>query len=122
MSSEKGRAYAFFGCKESKEDVERELPTARICAKVPSTLELSLIDGADKLKGDTQLLEIARMAHAAGLRYVLEGTNAKATNHQTAVDLDSVLNQAYHSPLYTDRELFRREIVYEDGGKYLFRE
>ena|SRR3989344_4996583 len=121
-SAKVGKAYAFFNCESSKGDIEKELPFIRDCVKTPGALELSLMEGTDTLTGDTQLLQIARDAKDAGIRYVMEATYPNATNHQTADEVASILNQAYQSPLYQKGEQFRGEVVYKEKGKYIFRE
>ena len=127
-----GRAYAFFDCRASKEQIVAELPTIRECVKTPSNLELSLTEGVMKfvgtrvltstLKNKSQLIAIAKEAKEGGMRYVLEARYEGATNKQAADEVSSVLNQAYNSPLYADKEEFRGGIVYEDMGKYVFRD
>ena len=52
----------------------------------------------------------------------MEATYPNATNHQTADEVASVLNQAYQSPLYQKGEQFRGEVVYNERGRYVFRE
>jgi len=121
-SAKVGKAYAFFNCKALKGDIEKELPFIRKCVKTPNALELSLMEGTDALTGCTQLLRISRDAKDAGIRYVMEATYPKATNHQTSDEVASILNQAYQSPLYEKGEEFRGEVVYEDRGRYIFRE
>ncbi|MCX6749899.1 MAG: hypothetical protein NTZ83_00410 [Candidatus Pacearchaeota archaeon] len=122
MANKTGKAYAFFNCRASKGDIEKEIPFIRECVKTPNALELSLMEGTDTLKGDAQLLQITRDAKDAGIRYVMEATYPNATNHQTADEIASVLNQAYQSLLYEKGEQFRGEVVYKERGKYIFRE
>jgi len=131
-----GMAYAFFDCRTSKEQIEAELPTIRQCVKTPSKLELSLTEGVCKFMGtsilgrkalvgrpiDTQLRDVAKEAKDSGMRYVLEAKYEGATNKQTADEVASVMNQAYQSPLYQKGEQFRGEVVYNERGKYIFRE
>jgi len=117
-----GKAYAFFNCNASKGDIEKELPAIRECVQTPNALELSLMEGTDTLTGDTQLLQIAREAKDTGIRYVMEATYPNATNHQTADEVASILNQAYQSPLYQKGEQFRGEVVFKERGRYVFRE
>ena len=52
----------------------------------------------------------------------MEATYPDATNHQTADEVASVLNQAYQSQLYERGEQFRGEVVYKEKGSYMFRE
>ena len=122
MANKTGKAYAFFDCKASKGDIEKELPFIRKCVKTPSELELSLTEGTDALNGDNQLLQIAKEVKDAGIRYIMEATYSNATNRQTADELSSILNQAYQSPLYQEGEQFRGDIFYEENGKYVERE
>ncbi|MBS3075166.1 hypothetical protein J4429_01775 [Candidatus Pacearchaeota archaeon] len=122
MANKTGKAYAFFNCEASKRDIEKELPFIRECVKTPNALELSLMEGTDALIGDAQLLQIARDAKDAGIRYVMEATYSNATNHQTADEVASILNQVYQSPLYQKGEQFRGEVVFKERGRYVFRE
>ena len=80
------------------------------------------MEGTDTLTGDAQLLQIARDAKDAGIRYVMEATYSNATNHQTADEVASILNQVYQSPLYQKGEQFRGEVVFKERGRYVFRE
>ena len=116
-----GKAYAFFDCRASKEQIESEILTIREYAKTPSELELSLTEGVENLKGDKKLMIIAQKAKDSGMRYVLGAKYESATNKQTADEVASILNQAYQSPLYLDKEEFRGGIFYQDREKYIFR-
>ena len=131
-----GKAYAFFNCTASKEQIEAELPKIRAVTKTPSNLELRLTEGICKFIGtrilgkerltgkpiDNQLRDIALEAKIGGMRYVLEAKYEGATNKQTADEVASVMNQSYQSPLYADKETFRGAIVYQEKGKYVFRD
>ncbi|MDP2906789.1 MAG: hypothetical protein Q8O03_02515 [Nanoarchaeota archaeon] len=117
-----GKAYGFFDCNASKEVIESELPTIRELVKTPSKLELSLIKGVDNLKGDSDLMSIAREAKESGIKYVVEATYPDATNKETADELASILNQAYQTPLYQDGEQFYGSVFYKELGKYVSRD
>lgn len=118
-----GKAYGIFDCSASKEQIEAELPTVRRLTKIPSKLELSLIEGVDSLRGvDSRLDPIIENAKKAGMRYILEATYPNAINRETADELSAVLNQAYQSPLYQEGEKFRGAIVYEENREYVFRD
>ena len=80
------------------------------------------MEGMDTLIGDSELSQIAEGAKNAGIRYLMEATNPNTTNHQTADEVASILNQAYQSLLYQEGEQFRGEVVYQEKGRYLFRE
>ena len=131
-----GKAYAFFDCDASKEEIEKELPFIRELVKTPSNLELSLTEGVYKfiatkvlgkkwLEGkpiDTQLRDIAIEAKKSEMKYVIDATYPDATDYQTAQELSTILNQAYQSPLYKKGEPFKGEIVYQERerGEYTF--
>ena len=117
-----GIAYAFFDCKASPESIKAELPTLRDRIGTPSELELTLIEGTTKLRGDMHLWAIAKQADDAGIRYVLRGKHPQTTNEDTAGELAAILNQAYNSPLYQNGEEFRGEIVYNEGNTYIYRD
>ncbi len=113
-----GRAYAFFYCKASKEEIEAELPFIRKCAKTPSELELSLTEGIESLSGDDVLKTIAGEVMDSGMRYFLEAKYRGSTNEKTADEVADILNQ---TSLYFDGE-FGGKIVYQDeNGVYELR-
>lgn len=115
-----GRAYAFFDCGASKEEIKAELPLIRRCAKTPSELELSITEGIGNLKRDNQLTSIARDAKDSGMRYFLEAKCLEATNEKTADEVADILNQ---TSLYFDEEEFRGKVIYQDENEeYVFRE
>ena len=115
-----GKAYAFFNCKSSKEKIEAELHLIRDLVKTPSQLELSLIEGVRNLKGESDLVELAKEADAAGIKYVMEATYPTSNNKQTAGELSAILNQGYLSQLYSKGETFEGDIIYKDKSKYIF--
>jgi hypothetical protein len=117
-----GKAYAFFNCNRKVEDIEAELPTIRRLVKTPKNLELTLIDGTENLKGDKELMALANEARSQGIRYLLQAKAPKLDNKHTAYALTRILNQAYQSPLYEDREAFSGAVVYRDRSKYKFME
>lgn len=117
-STKVGKAYAFFNCKASKGDIEKELPLIRKCVKTPNALELSLMEGTDAPIEDPRFQFLQRIRR---MKYSMKATYPNATNHQTADELASILNQAYQSPLYEEGEKFRGEVVYDERGRYVFR-
>lgn len=121
-SAQVGKAYAFFDCKASKEGIEAILPDIRESVKIPRELELSLMEDFSQLKGDLEILDIARDAKEAGIRYAMQAKYPNATNKKTADELSAILNQAYQSPLYQENEQFRGWILYKDKGQYVERE
>ena len=119
--TKKGKAYGFFYCNASKEAIKSELPTIRKLVKTPSKLELSLTEGIDNIKGDSKLMALAQEAKQDGINYVLEATYSNASNKQAADEVAGIINQAYQSPLYKDKEQFKGAVVYENKGDYIFR-
>jgi hypothetical protein len=117
-----GKAYGFFYCNASKQDIEMELPTIREMVKTPSQLELTLIEGMDNIKGDKRLTSLAQEAKQSGINYMLQATYPHGTHKDTADGVASILNQAYQSPLYKSKEPFNGAIVYEENGEYVFRD
>ena len=118
-SAKDGKAYGFFDCNATKDEIECEVPFIRDAVNTPNQLELILTENVHLLKGDSDLLPLAQWFDR---KYVIEATYPNATNKQTADELSAVLNQAYQSPLYQEGEKFRGEIVYRESGKYIFRE
>lgn len=53
-----------------------------------------------------------------GTRYMIRGVMPNATNKDVAMELASVLNVAYSSPLFESGK-FWREIMYKDKRKYV---
>lgn len=117
-----GKAYGFFNCDASKEEIEAELPAIRDYAQIPSELEIVLIEGMDAVKGDNKLMSIVREAQDAGIRYFVEATYPTATNDAAADEIAALLNQAYQSPLYHEGAEFIGHIVYDKNGEFVFRD
>jgi len=126
-----GEAYAFFNCRASKDEIEREIVDIRRDIGTPNQLELelSLTEGIDpkSLKDGnfwehSGLMRIAQDAKNAGIRYSMSTRYENATNRQTADELAGILNQAYQSPLYQKKEEFRGRIFFEEKGHYIDRE
>ena len=117
-----GKAYGFFYCNASKQEIETELPTIRELVRTPSQLELSLVEGMDNIKGDKRLIALAQEAKRDGINYMLQTTYPNGTNKDTADEVAGILNQTYQSPLYKAKEPFRGAIVYEENGEYVFRD
>ena len=139
-----GRAYGFFDCNASKQEIETDLPTIREMLRTPSRLELSLIEGLGELKGYPMLMAAYEKAKSkivfpsemsipdrfikileigdAEPRYTIQVTYPNKTNERAAKELSRILNQAYQSPLYEANEPFRGAIVYEKKGKYISRD
>ncbi len=117
-----GKAYGFFYCNASKQEIETELPAIRELVRTPSQLELFLIEGMDNVKDDKRLTALVQEAKQDGINYMLQAKYPNATNKQTADEIASVLNQAYQSPLYETNAPFKGAIVYEEKDKYVFRD
>ncbi len=117
-----GKAYAFFDCTAPKDAIEELIPKVRSAVQTPSILELQLLKGANSIEEDPQIMEIAREAQDAGLPYTIEATYPNGTNKQTADEVATMLNQIYQSPLYREKEPFRRRVFYKQRRKYLPRD
>ena len=122
IHSDIGKAYGFFDCNATKEEIEKEIPFIRECVQTPNELELQLMEGIDGVIGDFELLNLGEEAKDAGIKYVMIATYPNATNRKTADELSSIINQAYQSPLYEKGESFRGEIFFKELGKYIARD
>jgi len=117
-----GKAYAFFNCNASKEEIEAEIPHIRRLVRTPKNLELSLTEGFENLTGDVELRSVAQEAQAQGIKYILKAKYPNQDNERTAGELTRILNQAYQSPLYQQGEPFSGAVVYRHRSKYQFME
>lgn len=118
-----GEAYAFFNCNASKVQIEAELPQIRTLTETPNELELSLTEGIDPQSYEhPQLRRIAQEAKDSGIKYAMNARYKDATNKETTDHLSGILNQAYQSPLYQEGEQFCGEIVFQNKGRYVFRD
>ena len=113
-----GKAYGFFDCVLSREDIERELPNIRHIAKTPSAMNLYLMDTAS-VQREPKIMEFVRMSQEHGMKYTIEATYENATNRRTAQELGDILNVLFYS-LDGGRELL--EIVFEEEGKYILKD
>ncbi len=90
-----GKAYGFFDCRASIDEIQAEIPKVRSLVKVPSRLELSLQEQS-----------------GIGNKYLLTGSFPANDNGHSASELMAVFNQLYQTPLYRHREPFRGGIEY----------
>ena len=117
----KGKAYAFFNCNASREQIEAELPKIRHVTRTPSKLELTLFDKAEVFnifKQEKGIKAIAKETQEAGRQYILQAKYPGKSNPETADQVAGILNQAYQSPLYQEGESFIRDILYKHKGQY----
>ena len=113
-----GRAYAFFDGEASKEEIESIMPAIRHTVGTPRELQVYLREGIDDLSGDATFMKVLEEARAVGgYRYSMEAIYPETNNRQTADELGTILNQA-RQDLWTGS--FRGNIVYEEGGSYIF--
>lgn len=118
-----GRAYGFFVYNGKIADIQSELPKARKIAQVPEELILRLTKGVDSVdtRGDSELVQVVKMAQIAGMTHAIEASMPHVGNRKVSNELNTILNNIYASPLYAFSEQFSGEIVYKRGDKYCFK-
>ena len=136
-----GRAYAFFDCDASKEEVEKSMPDVRSEAKTHKGLQMLLHEGISGLQLDEMLSEQIQFPDdyrvmsserlnqgyqeerrpLASMKYALVGSCERVSNEDVANELDDVVNVIYRR-FNIDQGLFRGAIVYEKDGEYCLRE
>lgn len=132
-----GRAYAFFDCDASKEEIEGEIPGIRGYVKTSKRLEMVLHEGISGLQFDERLSE--QLQHPddyrvmlsarkrqpyepeerplASLKYVLVASGQGISNERVASELGDVMS-GIHYTLDKDPSLFRGAVIYEKEGEY----
>lgn len=115
------KAYGFFNCEAQKKEIEAELPKIHELVRSPSELELSLFESLN-LRGDEDIMTIARRLYRDGMRYVLEATYLPQTNQKAADELGAIMGQIRQSTLNPSREKLIVDIVYQEKGEYVFKE
>ena len=137
-----GKAYAFFDCDASKEQIELTMPSIRRDAQTPNGLELLLHEGVSGLKLDRKLRKAIQYPDdyrilsekrrkqgyeqetmpAANLRYALTANLPKASNLATARELRGITNLI--GLMNEDSTIYRCAVVYaeDDGGYRLLEE
>lgn len=115
-----GKAYGFFYCDASKQELETELPKFRELSKTPSDLEITLTEGMDNVQGEEKLTALAQKAKQAGMNYMMQAAYPGKTNIHAADEAAMILNHWYLSSLGDPEKRIR--LVYEQDGKYVFRE
>ena len=116
-----GTAYGFFNSYESKDTVEKELNTIHHDSRlhIPSLLELKLFL-TDQFQGSTLLMEQVIKAQHERLKYILEANYSPSTNEATAKELSVILNQSFQLDWF-DKHTYPI-IIYQENGKYLFKD
>jgi len=127
-----GAAYAIFGCKASKKEIEAQLPRLRSDSRLPINMQISLEDLTEMdISPDTDLKaaikredvisdarsETKRLSSNARL-YGMHAKLDNQTGEETARLLSGLLNLAYSSTnLYERKEPYYGSITFqhEDG-------
>lgn len=139
----KGKAYAFFDCNVSLNEIEESMPKIRKYASSPSELELFLQEGIPDMKMEPSLKSLV-LQHCGDFRILPSGVGVDdiesipiaalrcsmvaeypgQSNKRTAGELEDVLNQIYNLDEHVNRDtaIFRGIILYKKGGKYYLRE
>tara|TARA_Y100000310_G_scaffold1902_1_gene2387 strand:+ start:2738 stop:3193 length:456 start_codon:yes stop_codon:yes gene_type:complete len=132
----RGTAYGFFDCEAPKERIKELLPDISSDVNTPSDMELSLEEGIEGIKGNSELMTCynnvrsniifpsgmdiskrieIRKRIATDVRYVMEANLVGVTNEAAANELNDILNCISHmSDLYEGA--FRGAVVYKDDG------
>jgi len=137
----RGRAYAFFNCDASKEDIERAMPDIRQYAGTPEDLELRLYEETSELEfdeklgyeielpGDYRIMTSEQKSNWDGereemplkdLKYVLVAELPGADNRKTAEELGNVMDYVPH--LNRDETVFRSAVFCEEDDGYIYRD
>ena len=135
------RAYAFFDCDASKQELEKSGSHIRNEAKTPKGLQLLLNEGISGLQLDKTLAEQIQYPDdyrvmsnerikqgyekerrpLASMKYVLVATYMGASNDDAANELGDVIN-VIHKMFNKDQGIFRGSVVYEKEGAYQLRD
>jgi len=139
-STNAGKAYGFFDCDATKEEIEREIPSLRHDARNPKGLQLLLHEGISELQFDKALTEKIQYPDdyriksskfnkqdyeeedkpLSKMKYVLEANYEGASNENTASEVGDLLN-VFHYEFNKDQSFFRGAVIYKENGEYLFR-
>ncbi|GEM_PF-1221122 len=140
---EYGRAYAFFNAPLDISGLERELPSLREVSNTPDNLVLALrtvrswrvlpdiSEGLSRFVDGVNIYPIlpssladqkqtASPIQMGDLDYVISGIAENRGNEQVAGELGDLLNGIYY--LLHPQSSFTAAVIYEENGKYLFRE
>ncbi len=127
-----GEAYALFNCPNSKAEIETELTKVCNDTRIPSKLELVLIEcqtGLLKDKDAIRVLEAKKCSLSkfpknptevttVSYQYLIHGKLPGITNSTTADELKNVMNLLSSKQLYPQDKAFSGEIIYERRKKF----
>ena len=116
-----GKAYGFFACRASMEEMNREISKIRKRIGHPKSLEMQLTPGKDFAEAclDFDLKSMPWLEEQTERGYVLKGSSLQATPRDIAQELMSIMVHAYISPLYVEGEKFEGSVIHKKGGKYI---
>jgi len=116
------KTYGFLYYAGRTKHISEVLPQIKEGTETPKKLKLKVIEGVENLdvRGDSQLVEIAKQAKDCHMSHVIEATLPDMKNVRAANYLGNVMSGIY-SELYGKKEPFNAGIVYKRGDKYVFR-
>ena len=141
MINKTGKAYAFFDCDASVQEIERSMPQIRDEARTPKGLQMLLHEGISGLKldktlskqiqypDDYRVMSSERLKQGcekerkplSDMRYSLVANYEGASNEDVANELGDVMNMI-HRRFNRDQGMFRGAVVYKKNGEYQLRE
>ncbi|MBI2107026.1 hypothetical protein HYT57_03505 [Candidatus Woesearchaeota archaeon] len=120
-----GKAYGFFGCSASRQEIEAELSLPAVRRNVPKELELSLMEDMNHLMGLSGVINVdglLQFARRFDAQYMVEATYPDATNEKTSGELQALLINLSNSLFCHTPEHIQGKVVYEVGGRYVIKE
>jgi len=116
---DKGKAYAFFSCSTSKEEIQEGIEKERGHCKISEELEV-ILEETKNLKGDSDLMETAKKPEIRKMNYVIEASYPGKGNIDAANQLAIMMITYYNIRIFKE-ELHSKTIRYKRGGKYITR-
>lgn len=120
-----GKAYGFFGCSASRQEIEAELHLPAVRRDTSPELELSLMEDMNQLRelsGVVNIGDLLQLARRFNSDYIIEATYPGATNEKTSGGLQALLINLSNSLFRHTPEHIQGKVVYEMNGRYVIRE
>ena len=113
-----GRAVGFFNSRSSAKAVKYYLPIIEEMTEKPKEVKIKRTSAA-KMKRNRLLRKAASDAHGQGAMHALKGSCQAADGEAVAIEIKTILKQAYQSPLYKEDDEFRGSVHYRERRCYI---
>jgi len=117
-----GKAYGFFQCDASLEEIAAVLPEVREYSETPLPVEFFFMHAGDALLPAPDMMDLLEEGRTHGQNYAVEAFYPGKKHEEAADELKLMLQGLYRSGLYPECQDFFGDIVFKKGRDWEYKD